>query len=287
MQTPEIIGFMLVRNEDLFVEQALMNVLDFCDRIIVLDNDSQDGTAAILARLSATHSKIEVQQISDTSRSHEPLEPMAGSNIWVLGVDGDELYDARGLQALREKIVQGVFRDWWVLFGNVLNCTGIDWDTMQARGYLAPPCRSMTKLYNFQMLKSWTNCPQRLHGGEQHFVRGDASLRHDIYKHVDWADADFRCLHTCFMRRSTLDPEMQPAGMARQNVTEEQHTGIKRAMVRWLLSRVGRQLRSNWKLEKYRRGPLVTADVSPFLTHPAADGAQASPEDRTVVTASQ
>jgi glycosyltransferase involved in cell wall biosynthesis len=130
MQTPEIVGFMLVRNEDLFVEQALTNVLDFCDRIIVLDNGSQDGTADILARLGTAHSKIEVRQAPDLARSHDPLEPMAGRDVWVLGVDGDELYDARGLRSVREKIMQGVYRDWWLLFGNVLNCTGIDWDTM-------------------------------------------------------------------------------------------------------------------------------------------------------------
>ena len=40
----EIIGIALVRNEDIFVERALRNTIDFCDRLIVADHQSTDGT---------------------------------------------------------------------------------------------------------------------------------------------------------------------------------------------------------------------------------------------------
>lgn len=41
---PSIIGIVLVKNEDLFIDGVLTNILDFCDEIIVADNLSKDGT---------------------------------------------------------------------------------------------------------------------------------------------------------------------------------------------------------------------------------------------------
>jgi hypothetical protein len=120
-------------------------------------------------------------------------------------------------------------------------------------------------LYNFQMLNSWTDCPQRLHGGTASFARGNLQCRNDMYKHLAWEDAEFRCLHACFMRRSSLEPEAASGGVARQNVTEEQHMGLKRNVLRWWLARSGKQLQSRWKREKYQRGPLVEKDATPFF----------------------
>jgi hypothetical protein len=269
MSIPLIVGIMLVRNEDLFVEQALRNVLHFCDKIIVLDNHSRDHTYAILEHLAGSFPAIELSRIASAASSHEPLEVYAGTPCWVLGVDGDELYDPHGLSVLRQDLQAGVYDDWWVLFGNVLNCVEIDRHSMSARGYLAPPCRSMTKLYNFGLLKSWTNCPQRLHGGDLVFARGHRSLRNDLYKRISWEDSNLRCLHTCFMRRSSRDPEVFGRGLTRQNVTEEQHTGLTRRLWRNMIGLAGCQLGSRWKAEKYRRGPLVEKKVSGFLDSPS------------------
>ena len=40
----QIVGISLVRNEDIFISQAITNVAEFCDKIIVLDNLSTDNT---------------------------------------------------------------------------------------------------------------------------------------------------------------------------------------------------------------------------------------------------
>ena len=47
----QIVGIVLVRNEDVFVEQAIRNVAAFCDRIHAVDHVSTDGTWEILRRL--------------------------------------------------------------------------------------------------------------------------------------------------------------------------------------------------------------------------------------------
>ena len=38
---PQIVGISLVRNEDLYIERVLLNILEFCDRIRVLGIGSE------------------------------------------------------------------------------------------------------------------------------------------------------------------------------------------------------------------------------------------------------
>jgi hypothetical protein len=39
-----VVGIVLVRNEDMFVERAIRNVAAFCDRIHAVDHVSTDST---------------------------------------------------------------------------------------------------------------------------------------------------------------------------------------------------------------------------------------------------
>ncbi len=57
-----IIGLMLVKNEDRFVKQALVNILCFCDHIYVEDNWSEDRTFDIVNDLASKHTHITLQQ---------------------------------------------------------------------------------------------------------------------------------------------------------------------------------------------------------------------------------
>src|SRR6185369_15232275 len=95
----------------------------------------------------------------------------------------------------------------WQVFGNVLNCVSADEHTGQASGYLAPPCRSMTKLYNFRAIESWDGAVTHVFAnGTIKFNPGyDGSLRLNLHETLSWEDAKFRCLHLCFMARSSLD----------------------------------------------------------------------------------
>jgi hypothetical protein len=260
---PQIAGIMLVRNEDLWIERALRNAMDFCDVLHVCDHGSNDATPAILARLAAEFPKLRVASIENPRESNAPLREYVGTPTWVFGVDGDEIYDSAGLARLRKRLLAGEFDRLWVLFGNVLNCDEIDVGRRTAAGYLAPPCRSMTKLYNFRLLRELDpGAPQRLHSrtGRDVFHEGfHAGLRCDLHQQTAWEDADFRCLHACFIPRSSREQ----AGGARENVTE----GLRplRKITRFIRSALGARSGSDYKRDKYRRGSRVTVDASSFF----------------------
>jgi len=260
---PRIVGIALMRNEDLHVEQVLRNALGFCDVIHVADHRSTDGTSAILSKLAAEFPQLLVERIDHPRESNAMLFPYVGTPTWVFGIDGDEIYDPAGLAEFRAQLFAGKFDEWWVVFGNVLNCTEIDLERRTATGYLAPPCRSMTKLYNFRMLRELdATASQRLHshrGRDVFHAPYHALLRHDLYKEVAWEDARFRCLHTCFIPRSSFDE----SGVARENVSESLRRRPR--LERFARAVLGRRFASDYKHDKYMRGPRVTVDASPFF----------------------
>jgi hypothetical protein len=264
MPESQIVGIMLVHNEDRFLRRAATNVLDFCDRILIAEHGSTDGTWEIARDLAAQHPKIEAHRIRHAPESNEMLQPFVGTRTWVLGVDGDELYDVEGLRRTREEITRGTWDQWWVVFGNVLNCVELDETSRQARGWLAPPCRSMTKLYNFAAVRSLDPvAKQRLMGRHDVFNEGyHSGLRHEIYKTLSWDEATFRCLHTCFLQRSSSQAA-DPRG--RENLTELGKYSPLAWLRRGWARLQGRSAESRYKTEKYRRGPLVTVDASPFF----------------------
>jgi hypothetical protein len=144
-----------------------------------------------------------------------------------------------------------------VVFGNVLNCTALDEAQRTATGYLAPPCRSMTKLYNFAAVEALdSDAPQRLMGRHDRFKPGyHDKLRFDLYKEMSWEEARFRCLHACFLPRSSA---AEPVEGGRANLTDL-------ARRPWLERLFRRPASSRHKQEKYMRGPLVTVDATPFF----------------------
>lgn len=93
---------------------------------------------------------------------------------------------------------------------------------------------------------------------------------HPLHETYAWDESPLRYLHLCFLRRSSLDADENP----RLSLAE---TGLYRRGAIASVVRVARRSRvsprlremqsrgSNWKLEKYRRGPAVEKDVSSFL----------------------
>lgn len=258
MIPPRIAGIVLVRNEDLLLERALRNAARFCDEWILCDHRSTDRTSDILRRIAPDLPDARVHRISHPRESHELIRGLAGRNTWIFGLDGDEVYDPAGLARMRARLRTGEFGEWWMILGNVLHVARLDADRLSASGHLAPPCRSMTKLYNFAAIESWGGyCVERLHGGAPAFREGfEAGKRLPMNETVAWEHSDFRCLHLCFQPRSSGDLS---AG-ARPNIMETF------GPVRWLeWLAPWRRWKTAWKHERYRRGPEVTVDTRAFF----------------------
>ena len=261
----QIVGVMLVHNEDEFVEQALRNAAAFCDRFHVADHRSTDGTWDAIARVAADMSHVEPVRVRATGDSHALVEGYAGRDTWVFGVDGDELYDPDGLAAFRADLLAGGYREFFSLKSNVLNVTELDRERASASGYLSPPSRSITKLFNFGAIDSWTHAyRQYMHDGEIAFRPGySRETIGTLGDRFTWDESPLRCLHVCFLRRSSLDPP-DAAGHGRLSPIEL--GGKRRSRLTSVVDRIRpAPAASPWKDEKYRQGELVTKDAAPFF----------------------
>ncbi|MEM0966803.1 MAG: glycosyltransferase family 2 protein [Verrucomicrobiota bacterium] len=246
----KVLGVVLVHNEDLFVRCAVENILPCCDEVLILNHRSTDNTERIIQELAAAESKIRLLEIDDPTRSHEPLEEYVGRDYWVFGVDGDEIYDpvrtVAFFHSLREGRYSGVFQ----IRGNVLHVDEVEGSTFH--GYLAPPGRAMNKLYNFSLLKSWTGCFERLHGGERVLKDGvETEKRLAVSDDHDFAVSPFRCLHLVFLRRSSLDPD---DFVPRLNIADQVSARWSVRISRYLRRIFGLPVASPGKLANYRVG---------------------------------
>lgn len=262
MDKKKIIGIMLVKNEEYFAALALQSILGFCDEIIILDNMSKDSTAQQLEQIAASHPHIHFETISDFRTSHKPLEKYAGTDSWVFGVDGDEIYDANRLNRLRDRVFKGEFDQYWKISGQMLHIDWYDFSRKRVAGYGTPPAASVTKLFNFGALVRWSDGGyQRLHGGEPVFKPGYGPGRTvRLYETESWDHCDLRCLHMCFVPRSGLDPKLI---VKRNNPSWER----KKYYVSHFFKKRLRAFVTNsyyYKNRKYRRGQKYQVDISDF-----------------------
>jgi hypothetical protein len=269
----QVVGIALVRNEDLHVEQAIRNVAGFCDRIFAVDHMSTDDTWSLLERLALDLGHLDVRRARHTRESHRVLEPYFGTDTWALRVDGDELYDPAGLQRLRETLERGEFDAAFRVQANVLHCDSLDREAKVASGYLSPPSRPITSLFNLAAVDSWKAGVERLEGGEVRFRDGyDWKAVEPLHERYSWEESPLRYLHVCFLRRSSGEPEsleqprltLSESGTHRRGVVGTLTRVVRRPYVSPSIQEVHAR-GSTWKLEKYRRGPLVEKDAAPFL----------------------
>jgi glycosyl transferase family 2 len=273
-----IVGSVLVRNEDVFVEQAIQNVASFCDRIHAVDHVSTDATWEILQALAGELDHLEVRRARHSRVSHEVLEPYVGTDTWVVRVDGDELYDPDGLVALREQLSAGEFDSVFRVLGNVLHASELDLDERTASGYLSPPSRPISALYNFKAVQSWTDALQRLHAGRIAFADGFGwDVVEPLYEQFGWEKSPLRCLHVCFVPRSSSDTSESPRSNLgeldayRRGALGTVERAVRRSLRRPAGSGAQVAMRADgvsWKSQKYRRGERVTVDATPFLGPP-------------------
>lgn len=255
----------MVRDEDVWVDHAVRNVIDSVDVMILADHESRDATPAILRQIVHDFpDKAAYHRIERAGDANNLLRPYVGQPAWVLGVDGDDVYEPRGLALLKAALVRGDYDDWYSVKGHSLHCAEPDLERMEATGYLAPPARTVTKLFNFGAIERWSgDAHEHFYGGSKTFRDGyaDNTIRH-LENESGWDASPFRLLHVCFARRSSL----QPAHLvARRSVNEHESDTRGRRIRARLGELVGRPMDSHWKLDRYRRGEPVTCDVSTFL----------------------
>ena len=267
-KTNRIVGICLVRNEERFLDLVLSNIIDFCDLVFIADNKSTDSTPEIAKSWAEKHSTVKVIKIVHPAESHEILMQFVNTPTWVFAVDGDEVYDPEGLAKIKTELLSGRHDSYWRIIGNVLNCTELDTENAKARGYLSPPSRSITKLFNFNAITDWSGVKgERLHGGVISFKGGYSDNRcFRLHEEISWDESVFRCLHLCFMPRSGKDGKPKNGITTRWNLAEQQGKGLLNYLFAKALNFIGVTKSSGWKMEKYGRGEVVSKDVVPFLS---------------------
>jgi glycosyltransferase involved in cell wall biosynthesis len=261
----QIVGIVLVRNEDRFVRQAVSNILGFCDRILLVDNGSRDQTPLILRELASENpEKTSFLAIRHPRESHDLLKPYAGTPTWIFAVDGDETYDPERLKSFRLRLLAGEFDNHWMILGNVHHCDHLDVTAGVAEGYSTPPGRSITKLYNFAAIKSWDgNTPERLHGENPDFLPGyNEQMKRQLQNEFSWETSPLRCLHLCFLSRSSLDGR---DGGSRENIMETYEGGWSNRLKRLMRKLLGQAETSDWKRERYARGARSNVSTETFF----------------------
>jgi len=255
----QILGITLVRNEDRFLESALEATRGFCDRYLLFDHQSTDQSRRILDQFATSGPAAKVETITHPSISHDALRPLAGDPLWVFGIDGDEVYDRERLLELRPRLLAGEFNDSWMIVGNCLHADRLTED--QASGFLAPPSRSVTKLYNFAAIDAWPGkSMERLHGGTPVFRPGyDAQKKHNLAD--SWDASIFRCLHLCFLARSRFDSKKSGP---RKNIDELYNRVLPAPLARLLARFLPGK---SWKDDRYRRGSRVAVSIKPFFSN--------------------
>ncbi|GAB4497357.1 MAG: hypothetical protein OHK003_05630 [Anaerolineales bacterium] len=268
MSDAQIVASVLIRNEDIYIEKVIRNIVDFCDKIIITDHQSKDRTFEICQQLAAEFSKIELHSIHALSESSQVLRPYYGTNTWVFAVDGDEIFDPAGLQEMRSRLLSGEFSQDWNIFANTLHCEKIDLKNKKAWGYLAPPARAGARLFNFSMIDDWQDYGERLMGDKVIFKKGyHSGLRRYLHKEYDWENSCFRYVHMSFLPRSSNDKvrllktRLNADEIAR---IDNQKNFLDKLFIA-LKVRFAQFTKRDWKNQKYRQGPLVEKDVSSFF----------------------
>ena len=265
----KIVGVCLIKNEELYIKQVINNIIDFCDEIIILDNMSTDKTVEIIKTIHSD--KITLVSIP-TVHSNKYINKYVGTDTWVFGVDGDELYDPNGLRIFRQELETGKWDNYWRIKPAQINVFNLSIETNKAIGYTNKPpeglgqphspggtgdkggkyaCRPCGKFYNFKhIVNQWPLQCERLHGCKP--ILNPNVIK--SYRINDFETSSFRFLHLCFIKRST----------------KNHYTTVKKNNIHHVLSVNPAGLQNkyhcfNYKMEKYTRGKPIEVDTTSFF----------------------
>lgn len=288
---PQIIGVCLIRNEEHFVAWSIMNAIEYCDRILVLDNRSTDRTRSIVEAISGLHSHVEIVDVDDAYDTHRHIEPFVGTRTWVSAIDGDEIYDPIGLSRLRRQIHKGELDSYWALYPHALHLMKANLTEARASGYATPDAKFGMRCFNLDAMVRWhPGRHERLHGLKSIILKPGYS-RQDVFmasEHDSWDEASYRCLHLCFMPRSSLDQrtDTNVELSGRHNPSQEMKSGSPwRKLRNAVMKRLdpGHAMKTNYKYKHYAKGPVREFDIAAFGT--PADHHAVDPECEVAVDA--
>ena len=215
---------------------------------------------------------VHVVRSKDAGISHRVLEAYAGTETWVLGVDGDELYDPSALGRLRVDLEAGAHADVFRLKSHVLNC-----DELTRRARVRLPCAPVAACHEAVQLGR----RDQLEGLPGAFACGLCVVSGRVRLGGDALPVRLDELGlgpTAAAPRllpQTLQPRRAGPAAGRPSAWE---TGAFRRGILGLPARLRfrrnfmdprikeyRRDGRNWKREWYARGERITVDASPFF----------------------
>lgn len=101
-----IIGMLRIRNEARWIERVIASILPLCDRVVIMDDHSTDGTLDICRALGKVDAFDSPFEGLDEARDKNLLleKATAYKPDWILSIDGDEILAPYSLERLRNAL---------------------------------------------------------------------------------------------------------------------------------------------------------------------------------------
>lgn len=229
----KLIAVCLVKNEELYIRRVIENVVSHCDEVLVFDNMSDDETAVVVKGLMKAYSNITYQQVHDTSEAQDHIQSYIGEKVWMLVLDGDEIFDPKGISRVARSVKEGKFDDYAWIRSLFFHVDSLDMDLGRASGWMGPPSADSVKLHNLSLIKKWPKDNRTLIQAKTRvfkfpltflshvphpyrsifsffgFSKWQNKLKskytYRFANHYKWENSPLRCLHLRFIDRSSKD----------------------------------------------------------------------------------
>jgi len=107
--TPEVLGLMRIKNESQSIRESIESQLPICDRVLVLDDHSTDGTQDIV-RSFGDRCVLVDSQFDGVSEGRDKrfllAYAIAVNPAWVLWIDGDEVLEDNAKRLFEEEFAR-------------------------------------------------------------------------------------------------------------------------------------------------------------------------------------